>query len=87
MSFRDGRWHLFVPVPGLVSRWPVHHFPPGAVVPTAAERSRALNTLGFVFTNGTGWGWEEDAEEPGDDTSPVRLLASTAVRWADGDGR
>ncbi|WP_406284788.1 DUF6303 family protein [Embleya sp. NBC_00896] len=87
MSFRDGRWNLFVASPGLVSRWPVHGFPRGAALPTAAERSRVLNALGFVFTDGAGWGWEEDAEVPGDDTSPVRLIASTAVRQADGDGR
>ncbi|MFI1382896.1 DUF6303 family protein [Embleya sp. NPDC020886] len=87
MSFHEGRWRVFVAVPGLVSLWPEHRFPPGVVVPTVAERSRVVNALGFVFTNGAEWEWTEDAETPGDDTSRVLLLAATLVRPADGGDR
>ncbi|MFE2871863.1 DUF6303 family protein [Embleya sp. NPDC059259] len=87
MSFREGRWRVFVAVPGRVSLWPEHRFPRGALVPTIAERSRAVNALGFVFTNGAEWEWTEDAEVPGDDASRVRLIAAIRVRPADGGGR
>ncbi|MGW1990117.1 DUF6303 family protein [Embleya sp. NPDC001921] len=85
LTFRDGRWQVFVPMSGLVSRWPVHEFARGSAVPTPARRSRALNALGFVFTDGAEWDWTEHAEVPGDDTSPVRLIAAVEVRRADGE--
>ncbi|MYX01979.1 MULTISPECIES: DUF6303 family protein [unclassified Streptomyces] len=84
LSSRDGRWLLYVVLMGVpVSQWPEHDFGPGDV-PTPAERSRALTGLGFVFTAGAEWAWEEYPEQPDDDTSPVRLLASIKVRSRDG---
>ncbi|MFD8732511.1 DUF6303 family protein [Streptomyces sp. NPDC059611] len=85
MSIRDGRWVLYVALLGVpVSQWPEHDFGTG-VVPTPAERSRALTGLGFVFTDGAAWVWEEYPVRPDDDTSPVLLLASVRVRSREGD--
>lgn len=84
LSSRDGRWILYVVLLGVpVSQWPEHDFGPGNV-PTPAERSGALTDLGFVFTDGAEWAWEEHSERPDDDSSPVRLLASVQVCSRDG---
>ncbi|MEU2095944.1 DUF6303 family protein [Streptomyces globisporus] len=84
LSIRTGRWTLYVALMGVpVSQWPEHDFGTG-VVPTPAERSRALTGLGFVFMGGAEWEWTEYSEQPDDDTSPVRLLASVRVRSRDG---
>ncbi|MGW3623202.1 DUF6303 family protein [Streptomyces sp. NPDC000880] len=80
-SWTSGRWRLYVVLPGPVSQWPEYHFG-GAAVPTVQERSRALNALGYAFTDDTEWDWIEDIA-PGDDpASPVRLIASITVREA-----
>ncbi|MGW9455939.1 DUF6303 family protein [Streptomyces globisporus] len=79
LSILTGRWTLCVVLLGVpVSQWPEHDFGPGNV-PTPTERSRALTDLGFVFTDGAEWAWEEYPERPDDDSSPVRLLASVQV--------
>ncbi|MEV7638547.1 DUF6303 family protein [Streptomyces rubiginosohelvolus] len=84
LSIRAGRWTLYVVLLGVpVSQWPEHDFGTG-VVPTPAERSRALTDLGFVFTDGAAWAWEEYPERSDDDSSPVRLLASARVCSRDG---
>ncbi|MFJ2909330.1 DUF6303 family protein [Streptomyces sp. NPDC087228] len=84
ISNRHGRWHLYVALMGVpVSQWPEHDFGTLAV-PTVAARSRALTGLGFAFTGGAEWEWTEYSETTGDDTSPVRLLASIRVRSRDG---
>lgn len=84
LSSRDCRRVLYVVLLGVpVSQWPEHDFGT-EVVPTPAERSRALTDLGFVFTDGAEWAWEEYPERSGDDTSPVLLLAS--VRMCSRDG-
>ncbi|MFI1905193.1 DUF6303 family protein [Streptomyces microflavus] len=84
LSIRTGRWTLYVVLMGVpVSQWPEHDFGT-EVVPTLAERSRALTDLGFVFTDGAEWAWEEYPERPDDDSSPVRLLASVQVCSGDG---
>ncbi|MFC8698613.1 DUF6303 family protein [Streptomyces parvus] len=84
LSSRDGRWTLYVVLLGVpVSQWPEHDFGT-EVVPTPAERSRALTDLGFVLTDGAEWEWEEYPERSDDDTSPVRLLASVRVCSRDG---
>ncbi|WSG53708.1 DUF6303 family protein [Streptomyces sp. NBC_01732] len=83
ISNRGGRWRLYVVLMGVpVSHWPEHHFGPTPTVPTAAERSRVLARFGFVAVDGAEWGWTEDNETYGDDTSPVLLLASIPVRPA-----
>ncbi|MEV0012280.1 DUF6303 family protein [Streptomyces sp. NPDC047973] len=85
LSNRGGRWRLFVALLGVpVSQWPEDGFFPGSPVPTVAERSRLLDSLGFVFTDGAEWEWTEYSERPDDDTSPVRLLASIRVCSRDG---
>lgn len=84
LSIRTRRWTLYVALLGIpVSQWPEHDFGTG-VVPTPAERSRALTDLGFVFTDGAEWVWQEYPERPDDDTSPVQLLASVRVCSRDG---
>jgi hypothetical protein len=78
----SGRWRLYVPLLGQpVSAWPEYEFD-SAVVPTAAARSRALNRLGYVFTDGAEWTWVEDSVVPDDAASPVLLIASVTVREA-----
>lgn len=77
-SHRGGRWRLFVVLAGASVQWPEHCFPTGPV-PTRAERSRALNTLGFTFTDGAEWRWIEDSEDPDDPSSPVVLMAAAQV--------
>ncbi|MET8740313.1 DUF6303 family protein [Streptomyces sp. NPDC004728] len=85
ISNRGGRWRLYVALMGVpVSQWPEHHFGRTLTVPTAAERSRALTALGFVFIDGTEWEWTECRETHGNDASPVLLLASIRVRPQDG---
>ncbi|MEU3835794.1 DUF6303 family protein [Streptomyces microflavus] len=84
LSSRGGRWIQYVVLMGVpVPQWPEHHFGTG-VTPTPAERSRALTDLGFVFTDGAEWAWEEYSEGPDDDSSPVRLLAFVQVCSRDG---
>ncbi|MFE9252011.1 DUF6303 family protein [Streptomyces sp. NPDC007088] len=75
-----GRWRLYVVIfGGLVSEWPEYGFD-GDAVPSVQDRSRALDALGYVFTDGPIWDWTED-HAPGDDPAgPVRLIASTRVR-------
>ncbi|MFF9591852.1 DUF6303 family protein [Streptomyces sp. NPDC014646] len=87
ISNRGGRWRLYVALMGVpVSQWPEHDFGPTATVPTLAERSRALTTLGYAFTEGAEWEWTEYSETLDDDASPVRLLASIQV-WSRDGGR
>lgn len=79
VSQRRGRWHLYVVLPDAPGfAWPDCLFA-GTAVPTLAERSEALNALGYVFTNGAEWRWVEDSETPDDPSSPVHLIASIAV--------
>ncbi|MGX1884443.1 DUF6303 family protein [Streptomyces sp. NPDC055287] len=85
VSQTTGRWRLYVVLLGVpVSQWPEHDFGRGAAVPTVAERSRALNALGYMFTGGTGWEWSETSDTVDDAASPVRLIASVRVREAAG---
>lgn len=85
LSIRGGRWCLYVALMDVAgSRWPEHYFRRALRVPTVAERSRALTALGFVFTDGAEWKWEEYSETHGDDSSPVVLLASVRVCSRDG---
>ncbi|MFC9623406.1 DUF6303 family protein [Streptomyces sp. NPDC056930] len=85
ISNRAGRWRLYVALTGVpVSEWPEHDFGPTATAPTVADRSRALAALGFVFIDGAEWEWTEYRETHGDDTAPVRLLASIQVRSRNG---
>lgn len=75
-----GRWRLYVVIYGeLVFEWPEYVFD-GATVPTVQDRSRALDALGYTFTDSPRWDWTEDYA-PGDDPAgPVRLIASARVR-------
>lgn len=85
-THHSGGWRLYVALMGVpVSQWPEHDFGPAAVVPTLAERSRALTGLGFAGAEGARWEWEEYSETP-DDASAVGLLASIRV-WSRGGGR
>ncbi|MEV8225033.1 DUF6303 family protein [Streptomyces sp. NPDC079167] len=85
LSNRGGRWRLYVELVDVQGApWPEHDFGPAPIVPTMAERSRALTALGFVFTDDAEWAWTEHSEIHGDDTSPVLLLASVRVRSRDG---
>ncbi|MFF9055370.1 DUF6303 family protein [Streptomyces erythrochromogenes] len=75
---RDGRWRLFVALPGRVTHWRTHYFT-GPTVPSVQERSRALTALGFALTDGTAWSWTEDHERVDDPSSPVILIAHVPV--------
>ncbi|MGW0553321.1 DUF6303 family protein [Streptomyces sp. NPDC002926] len=82
LANRGGRWCLFVVLLGVpASQWPERDFG-SAVVPTVQERSRVLNALGYVFTDGADWEWIEDSETFDDPSSPVLLIASATVREA-----
>ncbi|MFE5674041.1 DUF6303 family protein [Streptomyces erythrochromogenes] len=75
---RDGRWRLFVALPGSVAHWPTHYFV-GRGVPTVQERSRALTKLGYALTDEAEWSWTEDHERLDDPASPVILIALAPV--------
>ncbi|WP_030760769.1 DUF6303 family protein [Streptomyces sp. NRRL F-2664] len=75
---RDGRWRLFVALPGSVAHWPTHYFT-GPAVPSVQERSRALTALGFALMDGAAWSWTEDSERFDDPASPVILIALAPV--------
>lgn len=79
MSQRFGRWRLYVVLYNTPGPWPEHRFPVSSQVPTLAERSRALNALGFVLTDDTEWRWIEDSEDPDDPSTPVVLMAAATV--------
>lgn len=79
ISQRGGRWRLYVVLSNMSDQWPEHRFPGGSPVPTLAERSRALNALGYALTDGTEWRWIEDSEDPDDPSTPVVLIAAAAV--------
>ncbi|MGW6565082.1 DUF6303 family protein [Streptomyces sp. NPDC054975] len=81
LSNRQDRWRLYVVLPGPVSAWPEADLGCGEV-PTVRERSRALNALGYVFTDGAEWQWTESSVWPDDPASAVRLIASVEVREA-----
>ncbi len=82
MVCRSGRWRLYVVQPGW-RQWPAHTFT-GTAVPTLAERSRALEALGYAFTGTPEWSWVEDAEDYGNRDSPVLLIAVAHVAPAGG---
>ncbi|MFF7341491.1 DUF6303 family protein [Streptomyces sp. NPDC008163] len=75
-----GRWRLYVAIYGIPgSQWPEYVFD-GAAVPSVQDRSRALDALGYTFTDTPEWAWSEDYA-PGDDPAqPVSLIASAQVR-------
>jgi uncharacterized protein DUF6303 len=78
MSQRAGRWRVYVVVFG-ETWWPESDFAYGQQVPTRAERSRALNALGYALTDGAEWRWTEDSHEPGNPSSAVVLIAAATV--------
>jgi hypothetical protein len=82
LATRGGRWHLYVALPGTGESWPDHDFGTRTTVPTRAERSRAVNALGYTLTDGAEWTWVEDSEVHDDPASPVLLIAATRVREA-----
>ncbi|MFJ2818301.1 DUF6303 family protein [Streptomyces sp. NPDC087294] len=85
LSEREGRWRLYVVLPGQSSEpWPEFTF--GAQVPTFTDRVNALSVLGFEPLPDAPWEWTEDSEDPDDPASPVVLIASTDVRSWSGAG-
>ncbi|MFF3242216.1 DUF6303 family protein [Streptomyces sp. NPDC002870] len=78
-----GRWQLYVVLLGVpVSQWPEFDLNPGPEVPTVQARSRALDALGYVFTDGAEWRWAETCPLPDYPDAPVRLFATAEVREA-----
>ncbi|MGN9791376.1 DUF6303 family protein [Streptomyces sp. OZ13] len=76
-----GRWRLYVVLLGVPgSQWPECDLNPGPEVPSVQERSRALDALGYVFTDGAEWQWAEIGSVPDDPDAPVRLFATAEVR-------
>ncbi|MEV5658147.1 DUF6303 family protein [Streptomyces sp. NPDC052291] len=75
-----GRWRLYVVVYGvLASEWPEYVFE-GAAVPSVQDRSRALDALGYTFTDRAEWDWTEDYVLGDDPAKAVSLFASARVR-------
>ncbi|MEU9699422.1 DUF6303 family protein [Streptomyces sp. NPDC047981] len=81
LTSRHDRWRLFVLLPGPVADWPEHDLGTGDV-PTIRERSRALNALGYVFTDDAEWSWTEPTLRPNDPDARAYLIASIEVREA-----
>ncbi|GGT62519.1 DUF6303 family protein [Streptomyces lateritius] len=81
LSSRRDRWRLYVVLPRPVSAWPEADLGSGEV-PTVRERSRALNALGYTFTDGAEWQWTETTLWPDDPTARAYLIASIEVREA-----
>ncbi|MFL3869618.1 DUF6303 family protein [Streptomyces griseobrunneus] len=80
VSRTTGRWRLFVVVLGVpVSQWPEYVLD-GDAVPSVQGRSRALEALGYAFTDAPGWEWTEDHLPSDDAAGPVRLIAAARVR-------
>ncbi|MGW0612682.1 DUF6303 family protein [Streptomyces sp. NPDC002788] len=78
MASDGGPWRLYVVVYG-ESEWPTVRFESGPV-PTGADRREALAALGYEVAPGAEWAWIEDSQEPGDDSTPVVLIAAVDVR-------
>ncbi|MFF3288488.1 DUF6303 family protein [Streptomyces sp. NPDC003023] len=77
------RWRLYVVLLGVpASQWPEYDLNRGPEVPSVQERSRALNALGYVFTDDAEWQWAETLPVPDEPDAPVRLFATTKVREA-----
>ncbi|MGW6567801.1 DUF6303 family protein [Streptomyces sp. NPDC054975] len=81
LTGRNDRWRLYVILPGPVADWPEYDLGAGEV-PTVRERSRALNALGYVFTDGAEWRWTETTLWPNDPAARAYLIASIEVREA-----
>lgn len=80
----EGRaWRLYVVVYG-ETEWPTYRWERSGPVPTVAERRRALAALGYEVAPGAVWSWTEDSRDPGDDSTPVVLIAAVSVRGRDG---
>ncbi|MFE2118459.1 DUF6303 family protein [Streptomyces microflavus] len=80
-----GCWRLYVVLFGVpASQWPECDLNPGPEVPSVQARSRALNALGYVFTDGAEWQWAEACSLPDDLDSPVCLFATAEVQEATG---
>ncbi|MBW8087778.1 hypothetical protein IGW14_06885 [Streptomyces hygroscopicus subsp. hygroscopicus] len=75
-------WRIYVCLMG-ESHWPEHVFR-GTKVPTLAQRSAALASLGYTVAlpQGAGgfWDWSEDSADCDDPSSAVTLIASVPVR-------
>jgi hypothetical protein len=82
MSGDGGPWRLYVVLYG-ESEWPTVRFESGPV-PTGADRRDALAYLGYEVAPGAEWAWIEDSQEPGDDSTPVVLIAAVDVRELEG---
>ncbi|MEU0083464.1 DUF6303 family protein [Streptomyces sp. NPDC006274] len=75
-----GRWRLYVVLLGVpASQWPEYDLNAGPEVPSVQARSRALNTLGYVFTDGANWQWAEALPVPEFPDAPARLFATAEV--------
>jgi hypothetical protein len=82
MASDGGPWRLYVVLYG-ESDWPTVRFTSGPV-PTGADRRHALASLGYEVVPGAEWAWIEDSQKPGDDSTPVLLIAAVDVREREG---
>ncbi|MFJ7136344.1 DUF6303 family protein [Streptomyces fungicidicus] len=83
MSSDGSAWRLYVVLYG-VPDWPTFRWERYGPVPTGAERRAALAALGYEVAPGAVWSWTEDSRDPGDDSTPVVLIAAVAVREQEG---
>ncbi|MFF6808705.1 DUF6303 family protein [Streptomyces sp. NPDC012403] len=83
MSHAGSAWRLYVVLYG-VPDWPTFRWERTGLVPTVAERRRALAALGYEVAPGAAWSWTEDHRDPEDDSTPVVLIAAVTVRGRNG---
>lgn len=84
MASDGGPWRLYVVLYG-ESEWPTFRWGRTGPVPTVAERRAALAGLGYEVVPDAEWTWTEDSRDPGDDSTPVLLIAAVDVREQEGD--
>jgi len=84
MASDGGPWRLYVVLYG-ESEWPTFRWERTGPVPTVAERRAALAGLGYEVAPDAEWAWTEDSRDPGDDSTPVLLIAAVDVREQEGD--
>ncbi|MBZ4322478.1 DUF6303 family protein [Streptomyces huiliensis] len=79
-AFREGRWRLFVACLDGSTDWPEHQWPVSRrhVIPTVAEREKALTALGWAAAPDARWQWEED-ETSAEHGHPVRVHLIAAI--------
>ncbi|MEV4424995.1 DUF6303 family protein [Streptomyces sp. NPDC049602] len=72
-------WQMYVVKPGPVAEWPTCTWPTSREIPSRAERTAALVSLGYTLAEGTEWVWTEDTG-PEYHPHPVRVALVAGAR-------